>query len=167
MTPEELKSLQAPLKDQYRSQPEAALATLKASGTVDLAQIAVHIDRPAGASCTPGLHPMAGGNGLFACAAEMLLESLIGCAGVTLGAVCTALTVPIRSARIAAEGDLDFRGTLGVDRETPVGFTRVHIHFAFDSDAPDATLDKATQLAERFCVVAQTLKAVSVSWSRA
>ncbi|MCA9082303.1 MAG: OsmC family protein, partial [Planctomycetaceae bacterium] len=108
----------------------------------------------------------AGGDGSCACAAEMLLEALIGCAGVTFAAVCTAMSIPIRSAHVAAYGDLDFRGTLGVDRQTPIGFTSVRIEFILDSATDDATLAKATQLAERYCVVAQTLKEVAVSWTR-
>jgi uncharacterized OsmC-like protein len=167
MNAEQLKALQAPLKDRYRSDPTTACATLCASGRVDLARIAVEIDRPAGASLTPGLHPMAGGDGTFACAAEMLLEALIGCAGVTFAAVCTAMAIDMKQALVRAEGDVDFRGTLGVDRATPVGFTAVRIHFTLDSAAPEATLEKAVQLAERYCVVAQTLKSVEVGWTRA
>lgn len=166
MDAEQIKSLQAPLKERFRADPTAALASLHAEGTVDLEHIAVHVHRPENASCVPGLHPMAGGDGTCACAAEMLLEALIGCAGVTLGAVCSAMSIPVASAGVRATGDLDFRGTLGIDRSTPVGFTNVQLHFTFDSTAPEATLEKAAQLAERYCVVAQTMKSVAVSWSR-
>ena len=162
----DLKAIQAPLKDRYREQPESAQAMLVAQGRINFQQLAVDLQRPEGASCTPGMHPMAGGDGTFACAAEMLLEALAGCAGVTLAAVCTAMSIPVTRAEVRVEGDVDFRGTLGIDRTTPVGFTRVHVHFTFWSEAPDATLEKAAQLAERYCVVAQTLKSVSVSWSR-
>lgn len=110
---------------------------------------------------------MAGGDGTFACAAEMLLEALIGCAGVTFGAVCTAMEIPIRRAQVIAEGDLDFRGTLGVDREAPIGFTRIRLRFELDSSCEDGKLDKAVQLAERYCVVAQSIKSVEASWTRA
>ena len=162
----DLKAVQAPLKDRYREQPEAAQATLVARGRIDLDKLAVDIERPEGASCTPGMHPMAGGDGTFACAAEMLLEALAGCAGVTLAAVCTAMSIPVTRADVRVEGDVDFRGTLGVDRAAPVGFTRVNVHFTFNSEAPETTLEKAAQLAERYCVVAQTLRSVSVAWSR-
>ena len=166
MNAEQLKAIQAPLKEQYRNQPESAQATLSARGSINIDQIAVDLERSESASCVPGLHPMAGGDGSCACAAEMLLEALIGCAGVTFAAVCTAMSISIRKANIAAHGDLDFRGTLGVDRQTPIGFTNIRIEFTLDSAADDATLAKATQLAERYCVVAQTLKEVAVSWTR-
>lgn len=166
MTPEQLKSMQTPLKEKFRHDPAAALATLTARGKVNFDAIACSIIRGEGASTTPGLHPMAGGDGTFACAAEMLLEALIGCAGVTLAAVCTALEIEVEQSEIQAEGDLDFRGTLGIDRETPVGFTQIRLNFEFNSAAPDEKLAKAVQLAERYCVVAQSLKQVSAYWSR-
>ena len=166
MNAEQLKALQAPLKERFRQEPSAAQATLRAAGVINLAEIAVDLVRPAGAACTPGLHPLAGGNGQYACAAEMLLEALIGCAGVTFAAVRTAMSLSIDRAEIEAEGDVDFRGTLGVDRSTPVGFTRVHVTFRIVGEATAEQLDKAVQLAERYCVVAQTLKSVTVGWTR-
>lgn len=166
MKPEELHLIQQPLKEKYRATPESAFATLSAVGQVDFDSISCPIIKSDENLTIPGLHPMAGGNGQFACAAEMLLESLIGCAGVTLAAVCTAMQVPVETAFLTAEGDVDFRGTLGVDRATPVGFIAVRLIFEFDSAAPDEKLAKAVQLAERYCVVAQTLKEVSASWKR-
>lgn len=166
MNADELKALQAPLKDQYRSDPDSAVAVLSACGDLDIEQVAVNVRREDGASCTPGMHPMAGGDGTFACAAEMMLEALIGCAGVTFAAVCTAMSIPIDAAEVEARGTLDFRGTLGVDRSTPVGFTNVEVEFRIRSEAPDTTLAKAVELAERYCVVAQTLKAVHSGWKR-
>lgn len=165
MNAEQLKALQSPLKERFRQDAAAAQATLRAAGVIQLDEIAVEISRPAGASCTPGLHPLAGGNGQYACAAEMLLEALIGCAGVTFAAVCTAMSLAVQRVEIVAEGDVDFRGTLGVDRAAPVGFTRVHITFRIAGDATSEQLDKAIQLAERYCVVAQTLKSVTVGWT--
>jgi len=166
MTPEQLRDIQTPLKENYRSEPASAVATLTASGTVDFDAIAVHLNKDADCPVVPGLHPMAGGKGEFACAAEMLLESLIGCAGVTLAAVCTAMAIPADSVKLVAEGDMDFRGTLGVDRETPVGFTKIRLNFIFTSPAEDEKLTKAVQLAERYCVVAQSLKHIETDWSR-
>ena len=166
MNSETLRNLQAPLKDRYRNEPQSALATLVAKGSVDVDSISFRIERDPNSPEVAGLHPMAGGDGNWACAAEMLLESLISCAGVTFGAVCTALEIPIDSAQLVASGDLDFRGTLGVDRETPVGFLKIDLEFMIDSPANDEKLAKAVQLAERYCVVAQTLKSVNASWSR-
>lgn len=166
MTPDELKTLQTPLKEQYRAEPSTALATLRAIGEIDLPNIACPIQRRPGAPSVPGLHPMAGGGPQFACAAEMLLEALVGCAGVTFAAVCTAMEIPLEQARLIAEGDLDFRGTLGVDRSVPIGFLAVRLRFEINSPSEDAKLDKAVQLAERYCVVAQTLKQVTADWTR-
>lgn len=166
MTPEQLREIQTPLKEKYRSEGDSAVATLSASGTVDFDAIAIQLEKEQGAPSVPGLHPMAGGDGSFACAAEMLLEALIGCAGVTLAAVCTAMATPVESARLIAEGDMDFRGTLGIDRETPVGFTAIRLRFEFQSSADDEKLAKAVQLAERYCVVAQSLKNIEANWSR-
>ncbi len=166
MNAEELRNIQAPLKEKYRSEPESALATLTARGSVDFNTISCSIDRKEHCPTIPGLHPMAGGDGNFACAAEMLLEALIGCAGVTLGAVCTAMEIPVESAVLVAEGDMDFRGTLGVNRETPIGFSAIRLRFEIVSTASDEKLAKAVQLAERYCVVAQSVKNVSADWVR-
>ncbi len=166
MKSDELRNLQAPWKEKFRSDPQSAIATISTKGTVDFDAIACQIDDEADAPTVAGLHPMAGGDGSFACAAEKLLEALVGCAGVTLAAVCTAMEISIDSAILAAEGDMDFRGTLGIDRTTPVGFTEVRLQFQFRSPEPDEKLAKAVQLAERYCVVAQTVKNVSVNWTR-
>lgn len=166
MNSDELRNLQAPWKEKFRSDPESAKATISAEGTVDFDAIACRINHAPDAPAVAGLHPMAGGDGTFACAAEKLLEALVGCAGVTLAAVCTAMEIPVDAAILAADGDMDFRGTLGVDRGTPVGFTEIRLEFQFQSSAPDEKLAKAVQLAERYCVVAQTVKNVSVNWTR-
>jgi len=166
MNADELKALQTPFKEKYKSDPESAKSTLSATGNVDLDLITCEIVHETPPFSLAGLHPMAGGDGKSACAAEMMLEALVCCAGVTLGAVCTAMGLSIQSAQLTAEGDLDFRGTLGVSRETAIGFETVRLIFTFESEEPDAKLDKAVQLAERYCVVAQTLKSVEASWSR-
>lgn len=166
MTPQHLRDIQAPLKEKYRNEPNSALATLVARGLINVDSLCCELVRDAHASSTPGLHPMAGGDGSFACAAEMLLEAVIGCAGVTFAAVCTAMEIPIEKAELFAEGDMDFRGTLGVDRATPVGMTDVRLRFEIASTANDEKLTKAVQLSERYCVVAQTLKTISATWQR-
>ncbi|MBT5018476.1 OsmC family protein [bacterium] len=166
MTPEQLREIQTPLKEKYRSDGDSAVATLSASGTVDFDAIAVRLIKEEGCPSIPGLHPMAGGDGSYSCAAEMLLEALVGCAGVTLAAVCTAMAIPVESAKLVAEGDMDFRGTLGIDRETAVGFTAIRLRFEFESPAEDEKLAKAVQLAERYCVVAQSLKNIEATWTR-
>jgi uncharacterized OsmC-like protein len=152
----ELRNLQAPLKDRYRSAPESALVTLKARGNVDDARIACKVETGR-AIATAGLHPATGGTGMELCSGDMLLEALVACAGVTLKAVATALEIPLRSATVSAEGDLDFRGTLGVARDAPVGFRAIRLAFAIDSDAPQEKLDALLKLTERYCVVYQTL----------
>jgi uncharacterized OsmC-like protein len=156
MDAQALKDLQAPIKDRYRSEPEAAVITLKAEGSIgEGLTCSVATSR---ALVEAGLHPATGGTGMHACSGDMLLEALVACAGVTLNAVATALDLPVRGATVRAEGDLDFRGTLGVDREAPVGFRDIRLAFDIDADlAPDqlATLMKLT---ERYCVVYQTLK---------
>ena len=155
MTAEELRSLQAPLKAQYRDQPESALVTLRAEGKVS-ENITCKIET--GKSCVEaGLHPATGGNGQSACSADMLLEALVGCAGVTLRAVATALNIPLRTATIQAEGDLDFRGTLGVSKDVPVGFKQIRLNFDLDTDASEEQLATLLRLTERYCVVYQTL----------
>ena len=157
MKADELRALQAPLKDRYKQDPASAAATLKASGTLGMEKITCNLATPRG-PIEAGLHPATGGDGRFACSGDMLLEALVGCAGVTLAAVATAMNIPIRSGTVSAEGDLDFRGTLGVSKEAPVGFTAIRLRFDLDTDAtPDqrATLLKLT---ERYCVVYQTLQ---------
>ena len=157
MDADALRALQAPLKQQYRDEPEAAVITLTAEGDVDDAGIACKV-ATGRALVTAGLHPATGGSGLEACSGDMLLEALVACAGVTLKAVATAIGVEIRSAHVRAEGDLDFRGTLGVDREAPVGFSDIRLAFEVASDAPQEQLDQLLKLTERYCVVLQTLR---------
>jgi len=152
-----LRALQAPLKQQYRDEPEAAVITLTAEGDVDDAGIACKV-ATGRALVTAGLHPATGGSGLEACSGDMLLEALVACAGVTLKAVATAIGVEVRSAHVRAEGDLDFRGTLGVDREASVGFSDIRLTFEIASDAPREQLDQLLKLTERYCVVLQTLR---------
>jgi len=155
MNAEDLRSLQAPLKDRYRKDPKAARITLRAEGR--LAE---------GISCkvetgkalrVAGLHPAAGGTGLAVCSGDMLLEALVACAGVTLGAVATALNIELRDARIEAVGELDARGALGVSKDVPVGFERIQLNLVLDTDAPEAQLASLLSLTERFCVIYQTL----------
>jgi len=155
MDSEDLKSLQAPLKSRYRETPEAALITLKAEGT--LGEGVTCSVATARAVAEAGLHPATGGDGLHVCSGDMLLQALVACAGVTLNAVATALGIPVGNARVRAEGDLDFRGTLGVDRAVPVGFRAIRLDFdiAGVSGEQRASLQKLT---ERYCVVYQTLK---------
>jgi uncharacterized OsmC-like protein len=155
MTADELRSLQAPLKAQYRENPETALVTLRAEGRTG-ENITCKIDTGK-ARVEAGLHPATGGDGLSACSADMLLEALIGCAGVTLRAVATAVNIPLRSATIRAEGDLDFRGTLGVSKDAPVGFKEIRLNFDLDTDASEEQLTTLIRLTERYCVVYQTL----------
>jgi uncharacterized OsmC-like protein len=143
----ELQAVQAPLKERYREEPASALVTLRADGQLDAEQIA----RPA-----PPHHPATGGTGALACSGDMLLEALVACSGVTLRSVATSMELDVAGS-IHAEGDLDFRGTLGVDREAPVGFTAIRLRFDLTSDAPEEKVAKLLQLTERYCVVAQTL----------
>jgi uncharacterized OsmC-like protein len=155
MNAEELRSMQAPLKQQYREHPEAALVTLRAEGRVG-----------EGVSCKletgkalveAGLHPATGGSGANACSGDMLLEALVACAGVTLQAVATALGIQLNDAVVRAEGDLDFRGTLGVSKDVPVGFQKIRLRFELDADANEEQLASLIRLTERYCVVYQTL----------
>jgi uncharacterized OsmC-like protein len=155
MAGDELRSLQAPLKAQYREHPETALVTLHAEGRVS-ENITCKIETGK-ARVEAGLHPATGGDGQSACSADMLLEALVGCAGVTLRAVATALNIPLRSATIRAEGDLDFRGTLGISKDVPVGFKEVRLNFDLDTDAGEDQLTTLLRLTERYCVVYQTL----------
>ena len=168
MNADQLRAVQAPLKEHYREDPSSGLLTLRASGKVG-----------EGVSCTletgaalveAGLHPAAGGSGELACSGNMLLEALVACAGVTLAAVATALGVELRDAVVEAEGDLDFRGTLGVSREAPVGFQSIRLRITLDTDASEELLATLLRLTERYCVVYQTLArppALSVTRTRA
>ena len=155
MNSDELRSLQAPLKAQYRERAETALVTLHAEGRVT-ENVTCRIETGK-ARVEAGLHPATGGDGLSACSADMLLEALVGCAGVTLSAVATALDIPLRNATIRAEGDLDFRGTLGVSKEVPVGFKQIRLNFDLDTDASEDQIATLIRLTERYCVVYQTL----------
>jgi uncharacterized OsmC-like protein len=157
MNSSDLRALQAPFKTKYRDDPASALVTLKAVGRLDVGSITCRLELHPNPS-NAGLHPLTGGDGSGACSAEMLLQALIGCAGVTLGAVATAMEIPIKSGSITAEGDVDFRGTLGVSRDVPVGFQEIRLKFDLDADAPDEKLAKLIELTERYCVVYQTLK---------
>lgn len=155
MTAEELKSLQAPIKAKYRERPEAALVTLRAEGRIGEG-VTCKVETGK-ALVEAGLHSATGGDGLSACSGDMLLEALVGCAGVTLGAVATALNIDLRDATIRAEGDLDFRGTLGVSKEVPVGFQQIRLQFDLDTDASEEQIATLLRLTERYCVVYQTL----------
>jgi len=157
MDADDLRALQAPLKDRYRAEPAAAKVTLKAQGALDETAIACKVETGR-AIAAAGLHPATGGSGMELCSGDMLLEALVACAGVTLKAVATAIGVAIRSGRINAEGDIDFRGTLGVAKDAPVGFSDIRLAFALDTDAPQEQLDALLKLTERYCVVLQTLK---------
>ena len=155
MNSEELKNIQSPIKEKYREQPEAAIITLRASGKVGEG-ISCKIDTGK-AMVEAGLHPATGGSGLQVCSGDMLLEALVACAGVTLSAVSTAIGVNISSGTVSAEGDLDFRGTLGVSKEAPVGFKTIRLSFLLDCDATTEQLQSLSKLTERYCVVYQTL----------
>ncbi len=152
-----LRARQAPLKERYKHDPRSAVITLKAQGTLDETRIACKVETGR-ALALAGLHPATGGSGLELCSGDMLLEALVACAGVTLKAVATALDVPIASAEVSAEGDLDFRGTLGVARDAPVGFTQIRLRFEIASAATQSQLDQLLRLTERYCVVYQTLR---------
>src|SRR2546421_8040739 len=155
MNAEELKSLQAPIKEHYRQEPKAAMITLRAEGKIGQG---VTCNVATGkALVEAGLHPATGGNGLSACSGDMLLESLVACAGVTLRAVATALDIPLRDATVRAEGDLDFRGTLGVSKEAPVGFQKIRLRFDLNTDASEDQIATLLKRTERYCVVYQTL----------
>ena len=155
MNAEELRSLQAPVKERYRQQPGTALITLRAEGR--LGEGVVCKIETGKSLVEAGLHPATGGDGLSACSGDMLLEALVGCAGVTLKAVATALGIRLRDATVRAEGDLDFRGTLGVSKEVPVGFQHIRLQFDLDTDASEEQLATLLRLTERYCVVYQTL----------
>lgn len=156
MDPEELRALQAPLKTKFREQPDAAVVTLRAQGRLgDGVTCKLETGQ---ALVTAGLHPATGGSGVGACSGDMLLEALVACAGVTLNAVATSRGIVLRDAVLEAEGDLDFRGTLDVAKDVPVGFQRIRLKFKLDTDASDEQLDTLLHLTERYCVVLQTLK---------
>ena len=157
MDANELRAMQAPIKDRYKSEPQAAFITLKAKGTLDDANIACKVETGR-ALAVAGLHPATGGSGLDLCSGDMLLEALVACAGVTIKAVATALDISLRSGKVSAEGDLDFRGTLGVAKDAPVGFAQIRLRFDLDTDAAQDKLDQLLKLTERYCVVYQTIK---------
>lgn len=157
MDADTLRSLQAPLKEKYKSDPGAAVITLKARGLVDEQSISCKLETGR-AMAAAGLHPATGGSGLELCSGDMLLEALVACAGVTLKAVSTAIGVPVTNAAVVAEGDLDFRGTLGVDKTANVGFKAIRLRFEVDTPAPREKLDQLLALTERYCVVYQTLR---------
>jgi uncharacterized OsmC-like protein len=168
MDANELRALQAPIKERYRSDPQRAVVTLKAKGTLDDSNVACKIETGR-ALAVAGLHPATGGSRLELCSGDMLLEALVACAGVTLKAVATALDIPLKSGKVSAEGDLDFRGTLGVAKDAPVGFAKIRLRFDLDTDAPQDKLDQLLKLTERYCVVYQTIKAgppVAVTMAR-
>ena len=164
----QLRATQAPIKDLYKSDPSAAFITLKAKGSIDSDGIACKVETGR-AIAMAGLHPATGGSGLELCSGDMLLEALVACAGVTLKSVATAIEVPLTTGEVVAEGDLDFRGTLGVDKEAPVGFAEIRLRFDVGTDAPQDKLDLLLKLTERYCVVYQTIKngpKISVSMQR-
>ena len=160
MDANQLRQLQAPLKERYKADPAAAQVTLKATGQLMPQDLACRITSER-TSIVAGLHAMAGGDGTLACSAELLLESLVACAGVTLCAVSTALEIPLAGGRVIAEGDLDFRGTLGVERSVPVGFERIRLRFELESSASEEQLATLKKLTDRYCVVYQTLAAAT------
>src|SRR5271156_3195415 len=153
-----LRALQAPIKERYKADPKAGFITLHAKGTLDDANIACKVETGR-ALAVAGLHPATGGSGMELCSGDMLLEALVACAGVTLKAVATAIDIPLRSGAVSAEGDLDFRGTLGVAKEAPVGFRDIRLHFTLDTDEPEEKRQNLLRLTERYCVVLQTLRA--------
>jgi len=157
MNVDELRAVQAPLKGKYKDNPAAALITLRAEGSLDQGALACKVETGR-ALVEAGLHPATGGNGMQACSGDMLLEALVACAGVTLNAVATALEIKIAGGRVTAEGDLDFRGTLGVAKDAPVGFRDVRLRFDLDCDASGEQLATLLKLTERYCVIYQTLR---------
>ncbi len=164
----ELRAMQAPIKERYKADPAAAVITLKAKGSIESEGLTCKVETGR-ALALAGLHPASGGSGLELCSGDMLLEALVACAGVTLKSVATAIEVPLVSGRVIAEGDLDFRGTLGVDKEVPVGFAEIRLRFEVETSAPQDKLDLLLKLTERYCVVYQTIKngpKVSVSMKR-
>jgi uncharacterized OsmC-like protein len=157
MRADELRGLQAPLKARYKQEPAAALVTLRVQGKVGSEGITCKVETGKGLA-EAGLHPATGGDGLALCSGDMLLEALVACAGVTLRAVATALEIPLRGGSVTAEGDLDFRGTLGVSKDTPVGFKEIRLLFHLDTDATPEQLESLLKLTKRYCVIYQTLQ---------
>ena len=157
MDANELRALQAPLKKRYREQPGTARTLARAEGVLDVDRVACRV-RSWGGETTAGLHPATGGDGSSACSADMLLEALVACAGVTMSAVATAMSVKLRGGRVIAEGHWDARGTLGVDRDVPVGLIDIVLRFELDTDADAATVQRLVEMSERFCVIYQTLR---------
>jgi uncharacterized OsmC-like protein len=155
MERDELRAIQAPLKERYKTEPEAAVITLSANG--ELGEGVACSVQTGRAIAEAGLHPATGGDGSLLCSGDMLLEALVACAGVTLRAVSTSLGISVSSGRVRAEGDLDFRGTLGVDRTAPVGFSAIRLSFELDTEADEGELETLRRLTERYCVVYQTL----------
>lgn len=168
MNADELRALQAPLKNRYREEPDAAVVTLRSRGELSVSDLVCRVETVRG-KVAAGLHRAAGGDGTGACSGDMLLDSLVACAGVTLSAVATAMGVPLRGGTLTAEGEMDFRGTLGVSKDTPVGITAIRLHFALDTDAPADQIEKLIKMTERYCVIFQTLRqppAMETSYSR-
>jgi uncharacterized OsmC-like protein len=157
VTSDELRAQQAPLKTLYKDDPTAAQKMLRAEGLLSSDDLSCRVETPLG-RVSAGLHPATGGDGTAACSGDMLLQSLAACAGVTLSAVATAMNIPVRGGRVVVEGDLDFRGTLGVSKETPVGFQAIRVSFDLDTDATDDQRATLLKLTERYCVIYQTLK---------
>lgn len=156
MNAEELRAAQAPIKEKYKTDPAAAVHTMSVTGVIQPNQTC-RLETTAG-PVDAGLHPAAGGSGDDACSGDMFLEALVACAGVTFSAVATAMEIPVDKATVTAEGDLDFRGTLGVSRDVPIGFADIRLKFDVSSDAPQEKIDKLIQLTERYCVIYQTLR---------
>jgi Predicted redox protein, regulator of disulfide bond formation len=156
MNADDLRALQAPLKDQYKAAPESAVITLKARGELDADEVVCRVETGK-ALVEAGLHPATGGTGAFACSGNMLLDALVACAGVTLKAVATAIGFELKGGTVSAEGDLDFRGTLGVAKDAPVGFRDIRLTFDLETAEPQERIDQLTKLTERYCVVYQTL----------
>jgi uncharacterized OsmC-like protein len=158
MNSEELRALQAPLKARYREEPRAAVVTLRARSRLDEVSWSCQVETGR-ALVAAGMHPATGGDGSLVCSGDLLLQALVACAGVTLNSVATSMGVKLRDAQVSAEGDVDFRGTLGVAKDAPVGFTDIRLRFHLDSDASEEVLQKLVAVTERYCVVLQTLKA--------
>jgi uncharacterized OsmC-like protein len=157
MNTEQLRALQAPVKQRYKEDPAAAVITMRSHGTLDVDQLTCRVETFAG-PVPAGLHPAAGGDGSLACSGDMLLQALVACAGVTLTAVATAMAIPLRGGTITAEGTMDFRGTLGVSKDVPVGFKNIRLNFSLDTDAPEEQVAKLIKMTERYCVIFQTLR---------
>jgi uncharacterized OsmC-like protein len=157
MTSDQLRELQAPIKARYRSDPASALVTMRATGVLDVPRLACRVEGNRG-EVVAGLHPAAGGDGSFACSGDLLLESLVACAGVTLCAVATAMNLPVTGGRVTATGVEDFRGTLAIDKTVPVGLTSISLEFQLDTTAAPEQIEKLIQLTERYCVIFQTLR---------